>query len=76
MSRTGNCLDNAPCESFFGPLMTALVHDAEFVLRSQARRANFENLKVYYIRQRLHSALDSLSPADFERANLARPSFH
>lgn len=76
MSRKGNCLDNAPCESFIGSLKTELVHDADFATRSIARRAIFEYLEVYYNRHRLHSALDYLSPVDFERANLAQPSVH
>ncbi len=31
MSRKGNCLDNAPMESFFGSLKTELVHRTRFV---------------------------------------------
>ena len=30
MSRKGNCLDNAPMESFFGSLKTELVHRTLF----------------------------------------------
>ena len=37
MSRKGNCLDNAPMESFFGALKTELVHRTRFRTRREAR---------------------------------------
>ena len=37
MSRKGNCLDNAPMESFFGSLKTELVHRTRFHTRCEAR---------------------------------------
>ena len=76
MSRKGDCLDNAPCESFFGTLKTELVHDADFPLRSIARRDIFEYVEIYYNRKRMHSALGYLSPVDFECANLALQPVH
>ncbi len=76
MSRTGNCLDNAPCESFFGSLKTELVHDADYATRSIARREIFEYLEVYYNRQRSHSALDFLTPVEFESAHLEHLTVH
>ncbi len=42
MSRRGNCLDNAPMESFFGSLKSELVHRTSFPTREAARRAIFE----------------------------------
>ena len=45
MSRRGNCLDNAPMESFFGSLKTELVHRTAFPTRAAARRAIFEYLR-------------------------------
>jgi hypothetical protein len=44
MSRRGNCLDNAPMESFFGTLKNELVHRTSFPTREAARRAIFESL--------------------------------
>ena len=63
MSRRGNCLDNAPMESFFGSLKTELVHRATFPTREAARRAIFEYVESFYNRRRRHSALGFLTPA-------------
>jgi putative transposase len=63
MSRRGNCLDNAPMESFFGSLKTELVHRTAFPTRKAARRAVFEYVEAFYNRRRRHSALGFLTPA-------------
>jgi putative transposase len=63
MSRRGNCLDNAPMESFFGSLKTELVHRTAFPTREAARRAVFEYVEAFYNRRRRHSALGFLTPA-------------
>jgi putative transposase len=64
MSRRGNCLDNAPMESFFASLKTERVHQARFCTRAEARAAVFEYIEVFYNRQRLHSALGYRTPAE------------
>jgi transposase InsO family protein len=51
MSRRGNCLDNAPMESFFASLKTEHVHPVRFRTREEARTAVFE-----YIESLLQSA--------------------
>jgi transposase InsO family protein len=51
MSRRGNCLDNAPMESFFGSLKTELVHRTTFPTRVAARRAIFEYVESFYNRR-------------------------
>jgi transposase InsO family protein len=66
MSRTGNCWDNAVMESFFSTLKQELVHHADFATHDEARAALFEYIEVFYNRQRLHSALDYVSPHSFE----------
>lgn len=71
MSRKGECLDNAVAESFFGTLKTELVDDEDYRTREQARQSLFEYIEVFYNRQRRHSAADYLSPAEFERRNVA-----
>ncbi len=71
MSRKGDCWDNAPKESFFGTLKCELGLHGLRPLRAQARREVFEYLEVFYNRQRLHSPLGYLSPADFERQSVA-----
>jgi len=66
MSRRGNCYDNAVMESFFGTLKTELVHHETYPTREAARQSLFEYIEVFYNRQRRHSALDYISPADYE----------
>ena len=63
MSRKGNCLDNAPMESFFGSLKTELVHRARFQTRADAKRALFDYIEIYYNRQRRHSTIGYRTPA-------------
>ena len=65
MSRVGNCYDNAVAESFFGTLKAECVTD-QFATRTLAHTTIFEYIEVWYNRQRLHSTLGYLSPADFE----------
>jgi len=64
MSRRGNCLDNAPMESFFASLKKEHVHGARFRTRDEARAAVFDYVEVFYNRQRLHSALSYRTPAE------------
>lgn len=67
MRRTGNCHDNAVAEGFFATLKRELVGDEVFVGRHQARRAVFEWIEVFYnYRQRRHSTLGYVSPAQFK----------
>jgi putative transposase len=69
MSRKGNCWDNAPMESFFATLKKELVHHEDYATREQAMASIFEYIEAFYNRQRRHSALEYVSPADFEAAN-------
>jgi len=71
MSRKGNCWDNAPMESFFHTLKTELVHHRDYQTRDEARRDIFEFIEIFYNRQRSHSTLGYLSPAQFEVIALA-----
>lgn len=66
MSRTGNCYDNAPMESFFHTLKVELVHQQRWVTRDGARRDLFAYVEGYYNRQRIHSALGYLTPEQAE----------
>ncbi len=67
MSRKGDCWDNSVVESFFGTLKRELVHHRRYRTRQEARRDIFEYIEVFYNRQRLHSSLGYMSPAEFER---------
>ena len=66
MSRTGNCYDNAAMESFHATLKGECAFQ-QFESRSAARTSIFEFIVVWYNRQRMHSALGYLSPAEFEQ---------
>jgi len=72
MSRKGDCWDNAPKESFFGTLKCELGLHGLRPPREHAHRKVFEYIEVFYNRQRLHSSLGYLSPADFERQSTAK----
>ena len=68
MSGKGNCYDNAFAESFFGTLKTELGH--RYPSRSTARQDIFEYIEVFYNRVRRHSALNYMSPLEYERKHV------
>jgi putative transposase len=68
MSRQGNCHDNAVMESFFGTLKQELVYRETYATREEGRRSLFDYIEVFYNRQRLHSTLGYLSPAQYEES--------
>jgi transposase InsO family protein len=67
MSGRGNCLDNAPMESFFHTLKIEWVHHRVYATRAEARRDLFHYIEAFYNPRRLHSALGYLSPAQAEK---------
>ena len=67
MSRKASPWDNAACESFMKTLKYEEVHRTEYRNMLDARRAIGEFLEKVYNEKRLHSALDYLSPIQFER---------
>ena len=69
MSRKGNCYDNATMESFWSTLKLELVYRTRFDSRTQARTQIFDFIECFYNPMRLHSALNFLSPVDFEAKN-------
>jgi len=71
MSRTGNCWDNAPAESFFGILKRELVFHNRYQSRAQARQSIFDYIERFYNRRRIHSSLGYLTPNEFEELRLA-----
>lgn len=76
MSRRANCWDNAVAESFFGTLKIELIYPRIFSTRAIARTIIAEWIEVFYNRQRLHSTLGYLAPAQFEEnywSTLAQP---
>jgi putative transposase len=67
MSRSGNCYDNAPMESFWGILKQELVHHCHYHTRREAMAEITEYIEVFYNRQRLQARLGYLSPAAYIR---------
>jgi transposase InsO family protein len=68
MSRLGDCYDNACVESFFSSLKREWTHHHRYATRAEARGSLFEYVEVFYNRRRLHSTLDYLSPAEYEKS--------
>lgn len=66
MSRKGNCWDNAVAESFFATLELELIMKHRWATRDDARRAIFRFIEGWYNRERRHSTLDYVSPAQYE----------
>jgi len=72
MSRRGNCYDNAAMESFWSTLKLERVYRTRFTSRSNATSEIFDFIEVFYNRQRRHTSLGGLSPAQFEIKNNSR----
>jgi transposase InsO family protein len=66
MSRKGDCWDNAVAESFFATLEVELIDRSRWRTRTEARRAVFEFIEVWYNRVRRHSTLGYISPIRYE----------
>ena len=67
MSRSGNCYDNAPMESFWGILKQELIHHRHYRTRREATEEIREYIEIFYNRQRLQAGLGYLSPAAYAR---------
>jgi putative transposase len=65
MSRTGNCWDNAPMESFWGKLKQEWLNDQHFKTRAEAESAVFEYIWVFYNRKRIHATNGYLTPDEY-----------
>jgi len=70
LSRKGQCWDNAVGESWFATLKEELIHRRSWATRAQVRRAVFDYIEVFYNRQRIHSSLEFMTPAEYEAARL------
>ena len=73
LSRPRQCWDNAVAESWFATLKNELIYRHSWPTRAAAQRAIFEFIEVFYNRQRLHSSLGYLSPAEYEAAKVHQP---
>ena len=70
MSRKGDCWDNAVAESFFGIMKCELVYHERYEDHQDTLHSIFEYIEVFYNRQRRHSTLEYLCPADYEEQKL------
>lgn len=67
MSGKGNCYDNAMVETFFKTLKAELVWRAAFQNRAEAMAAIGRYIDGFYNLVRRHSALNFISPLQFEK---------
>ena len=72
MSRKGNPYDNAFAESFMKTLKTEEVDCNEYATLAEAQSEIGAFIEAIYNRKRLHSALEYVSPVEFEEAFAAR----
>ncbi len=70
MSRVGNPYDNAKAESFMKTLKAEEVNAAGYRDLADAKTRIGTFIDDIYNRQRLHSALDYLSPQEYEDKSL------
>jgi putative transposase len=63
----GDCYDNAMCESFFATLECELLDRVTLRTPAEARTAVFDFIEGWYNPRRRHSALDYVSPVEFEQ---------
>ncbi len=71
MGSVADCYDNAMCESFFATLECELLARRRFRTQAEGRMAVFSFIESWYNPHRAHSALQYLSPIDFEREHAA-----
>ena len=72
MGTVGDAYDNAMCESFFATLECELLDRRTFHTQAEAKAGVFEFIEGWYNPFRRHSALDYLSPVEFERRHSSR----
>lgn len=72
MSRSGNCWDNAVMERFWGSLKSERTDVQVYVTREVAKADVINYIEMFYNSNRLHSALDYISPMQFEKQFLLK----
>jgi putative transposase len=70
MGSRGDTYDNAVAETFFATLKKELVNRRAWPSRLELQSAVFEYIEAFYNRQRRHSTLGMLSPANYEQLRL------
>lgn len=67
MGSVGDAYDNAMAESFFATLECELLDRRSWKTKTEARLAVFTWIEAWYNPRRRHSALEYLSPVNYER---------
>jgi transposase InsO family protein len=70
MSRSGNCLDNAVAERFFGTLKDECLLNWREMPAAAVRQDIVDYIEMFYNSDRLHSYNGYLSPNEYERMEL------
>jgi putative transposase len=70
MGSIGDCYDNAMIESFWSRMQVELLDRQRWLTRVELANAIFEYLEVFHNRQRRHSALQMLTPIEFEQRQI------
>ena len=70
LSSAGSCYDNAVVESFFASLKRERIRRRKYRTRDQARADVFDYIERFYNRQRRHSYVGNISPAEFEERTM------
>jgi transposase InsO family protein len=71
MGRVASSVDNTMIESFWSTMQRELPDRRQWTTRHDLATAIFEWLEAFYNPLRRHSALDHLSPIDYERQHTA-----
>ena len=66
VGRTGTALDNAMMESFWGRMQVELLDRRRWKTRVELANAIFEYIESFHNNRRRHSALNMLTPVEFE----------
>ena len=69
MGTVGDCLDNAPMESFWGSMQIELLHRKKWLTYVELATAMADYIVNIYNPMRRHSSLDYLTPDEFEALN-------
>jgi len=64
MSRKGNCIDNAPVESFFGILKQEMYH-GEPLITNEELKSKIEDYIFFYNNKRIKGKLSGMSPVQY-----------
>ena len=74
VGRTGTALDNAMMESFWGRMQVELLDRRRWKTRVELANAIFEYIEAFHNVRRRHSALNMLTPTEFEELHRDKSS--